>query len=347
MRKIKEIVIIASLLLVFSSCKLFEVDFNPDGVNTTSQIPILTTNVITDITKTNASTGGNITSAGLGAPITERGVCWNTTGIPQITDFKTTDGSGIGIFTSNITGLTANTLYYARAYAINNAGIAYGSNEVSFTTALGVVNGPNVDFDNYTYHSVVIGTQTWMIENLRNTHLRDGSAISVVTDNTAWFNLTTSACCNYNNDATMVMKYGKLYNWYAVNTGKLAPAGWHVPSDAEWTTLENYVRANQGTSGSVAKALAASTDWTASTNVIAIGNELTKNNSSGFSALPGGLRKSYYGTFYDLGTYGYYWSATEFLALYAYYRILGYDSSGIGRNDSERQSGFSVRCLKD
>src|ERR1035437_6837240 len=148
------------------------------------------------------------------------------------------------------------------------------------------------DKDGNVYHTVTIGTQTWMAENLKTTQYNDGTSIPYVTDNTAWSILSTPAYCWYSNDAaTYKNKYGALYNWYTVNTGKLAPTGWHVPTDAEWTTLTNYVTANLGTSLNVAKALAATTDWTIDTyDAGAIGNDLSKNNSTGFSALPGGYR---------------------------------------------------------
>ena len=138
------------------------------------------------------------------------------------------------------------------------------------------------DIDGNVYHTVKIGTQTWMVENLKTTKYKDGSVIPLVTDNSAWYNSLTPAYCWYNNDATSHKDtYGALYNWYAVSTGKLAPDGWHVPTNSEWTILENYVSANLGTSGSVVKALSVTTNWITSTSAGAIGNDLTKNNSSG------------------------------------------------------------------
>src|ERR1035437_7296556 len=187
------------------------------------------------------------------------------------------------------------------------------------------------DKDGNVYHTVTIGTQTWMVENLKTTKYNDGTAIPLVTDNTAWHNLSTPAYCWYNNDATTYKnKYGALYNWYTVNTGKLDPTGWHVPTDAEWTTLENYLYANGynydgSTSGypTYAKSLAAATDWAIDIDTYdadAIGNDLSKNNSTGFSALPGGDRSSSFGSFYDVGYHGYWWSSTELNTLRAWSR---------------------------
>ena len=128
------------------------------------------------------------------------------------------------------------TTYYIRAYAINSVGTAYG-NEQSFTTATQIT-----DTDGNVYHSVTIGTQTWMVENLKTTHYRNGESIANVKEFKAWFVLTSSAWCDNMNDPANGTKYGKLYNGYAVmDSRKIAPAGWHVPTDAEWTTMTDYL----------------------------------------------------------------------------------------------------------
>ena len=208
-------------------------------------------------------------------------------------------------------------------------------------------SGTVKDIDGNVYTTVTIGTQVWMVENLKTTKYRNGSPIPNVSDNTAWRDLTTGAYCNYNNDEDIATKYGKLYNWHAVNDSrKIAPAGWHVPSDAEWTILEIYVAANLGTSGTIAKSLAAKTDWGLSDKAYRIGNNLTKNNYSGFSALPVGDRYTD-GTFGDLGEAGYWWSSTEDDADDAYYRSLYYYSGKLGSYYDYKEYGFSVRCIKD
>jgi len=216
------------------------------------------------------------------------------------------------------------------------------------------------DKDGNVYHMVTIGTQTWMAENLKTTQYNDGTAIPLVTDNTAWENLTTPGYCWYNNNAaTYKNTYGALYNWYTVNTGKLAPTGWHVATDAEWTTLENYLTANGynydgSTSGNYyAKSLAATTNWAADTDAGAIGNDLSKNNRTGFSALPGGFR-NYSGTFSGVlprtdgvGYGGYWWSSTEDSMYNAWIREMGYNGSMVGRGNITMLNGFSVRCVRD
>ncbi|MCX6309152.1 MAG: fibrobacter succinogenes major paralogous domain-containing protein [Bacteroidia bacterium] len=284
-----------------------------------------------------------------GTTITASGVCWSTSATPTTANSKTTDGSASGSFTCSLTGLLSGTTYYVRAYATNSEGTAYG-NEVSFTTTTS--SGSVTDMDGNVYTTVTIGTQTWMVENLKTTKYSDGTSIPLVSDGTAWAALSTPGYCYYNNDAANKNIYGALYNWYAVNTGKLAPTGWHVPTDAEWTILENYLIANGynydgTTSGNkIAKALAASMLWNTSTTVGAIGNDLTKNNTSGFTALPGGYRYSN-GTFYSIGNYGNWWSSTEYSTTSAWYRNLNCNYSNLNRSVSTKSYGFSVRCVRD
>jgi len=203
------------------------------------------------------------------------------------------------------------------------------------------------DIDGNVYTTVTIGTQVWMVENLKTTKYRNGDPIPNVSDNTQWSNLTTGAHCNYNNEAAIGNKYGRLYNWHAVNDSRnIAPTGWHVPTDAEWTTLENYVSANLGTSGSIAKALASKTDWASSTNGGTVGNDLTKNNTTGFTALPGGYR-GLDGTCGSIGGSGYWWSSTEYNTLNAWDRGLYCDSYDMSSYDYRKSCGFTVRCVRD
>ncbi len=214
--------------------------------------------------------------------------------------------------------------------------------------------GSITDIDGNVYQTVRIGNQVWTVENLRTTKYNDGSAIPLVTDGTEWAALTTPGYCYYNNttDADFIKKYGALYNWYAVNTKKLSLKGWHVPTDAEWTILENYLIANgynwdgTTTENKIAKSMAAKTDWQTHTTPGAPGNDLSKNNRSGFSALPGGFRDDD-GSFGFVGSGGYWWSATELGASSAYHRGLGYGFGGLARGYSSKSCGFSVRLLRD
>jgi len=324
--------------LFFNSCK-------PDET-----MAVIETCEVTFITEETATCGGMITSDG-GAIVEERGVCWSISQNPTIENSKTFDAAGTGAFTSTITGLTPVTTYYVRAYATNKAGTGYGL-QVSFTTQNGVT-----DIDGNFYHTITIGTQEWMVENLRTTKYNDGTSIPFVSNHTAWSNLTSPGYCFCRDDAAGKNKYGALYNWYTVNTGKLAPIGWHVPTDTEWTILENYLVANgynydgTTTGNKIAKSLAATTDWKSSPGTGAIGNDLKKNNTSGFAALPGGFRHSD-ATFYGVGDSGYWWSSTESNVPFTnatdvWARSLYYGSYLLAKDASTKSYGFSVRCVRD
>ena len=318
--------IILSLVLTFAGC------CSKDTDPTLPSVPVLTTADIIDITATTASSGGNITSSGV-AEVTKRGVCWSTTVNPTIANSKTTDGTGSGTFFSSITGLTNGTTYHVRAYATNSAGTGYG-NDVSFTAAF--PNCGNVtDIDGNIYTTVTIGTQCWMLENLKTTRYRDGSSIPTGLSDAAWQTTNSGAYAIYDNNPANNTIYGKLYNWYTVNTGKLAPAGWHVPTDAEWTTLTTYL----GGESIAGDKMKATTLWTPYTDIF-------NTNSSGFSGLPAGYRTSN-GTYDYIGTNGYFWSSTEYSSIYAWYRTLFYKYSDAYRYFNFNGYGFSVRCIKD
>lgn len=323
-------------LLTFSKSYGFSVRCVRDEI-INNVLPTLTTTAITSDIWDFAVCGGNITNDG-GSAITGRGVCWNTTGTPTISDSKTSNGTGTGSFSSNLTGLAPNTTYYVRAYATNSVGTAYG-NEVSFKTIADTYTV--TDIDGNVYHTVTIGTQTWMVENLKTTRYRNGDSI-----NEQWA---------YNNDENNVAKYGRLYSWYAATDSRnIAPVGWHIPSDKEWTTLLNYLIANgynydgTTTENKIAKSLAATTDWTSDNSAGTPGNDLTKNNSSGFSALPGGYHMSN-GTFYGVGSVGYWWSSSfpDYSTYTAYSWILTNNGMYFNHYNATKPSGFSVRCLKD
>ena len=301
------------------------------------QLATLSTTTVSSITETTAVSGGNITNNG-GATVTSRGVCWGTSSNPTPADNSSVNGSGTGSFTSNLSGLTGGTTYYVRAYATNSAGTSYG-NEVSFTTtsSSGVVYGDGVtDANGNTYQSVIIGTQEWMSENLRTTKYSDGTVISNVTSNSDWSNLSTGAWCNYNNSSSNDATYGKLYTWYAVNTSKLCPTGWHVPTDAEWTVLTDYLTAN-GHNGTEGTALKATSGWSSGGN---------GTDHYGFLGLPGGGRYSN-GSFSNIGGFGNWWSSSQFSTVDAWYRSLDYDGGYVNSYNSGKNYGFSVRCLRD
>lgn len=210
------------------------------------------------------------------------------------------------------------------------------------------------DLDGNRYKVIIIGDQIWMAENLRTTKYNDGASIPLVTDYTEWSNLTNPGYCWYQNNDNYGYTVGALYNWYAAKSNKLCPTGWHVPTDAEWTTMENYLIANgfnydgTTTSNKIAKALASTTEWVSSSETGAVGNTdyPSKRNATGFTALPGGYR-IWDGTFDHITYYGIWWSATEDDASSAWFRSLSFISSSMVRSYYGKNYGFSVRCIKD
>ncbi len=320
--------IFSSAVFVFFSCEK-----NPTG--STSNVPGVTTDEVSEIMQTTAQCGGTVTSDG-GATVTACGVCWSTNQTPTVADNKTNDGAGTSTFTSNITGLTPGTTYYVRAYATNSVGTGYGSAK-SFTTEE-IQTGTVTDIDGNTYKTVKIGDQWWMAENLKVTHYRNGDAIPHVTDATDWSNLTTGAYCNYDNDENNATTYGRLYNWYAIdNIRNIAPEGWHVPSDAEWQTLVDYLGGSSVAGGKMKET--GTTHWN-SPNTGA-------TNESGFSALAGGSRTHSGSYASSMGNHACFWSSTKYDCLSMLYRHLDCASSRIGSYTSNKESGFSVRCLRD
>jgi len=219
-------------------------------------------------------------------------------------------------------------------------------------------SGSITDQDGNTYDYLTYGDQVWTVENAEMVTYRDGTPIPQETDPTQWESLTTGAWCYYDNDPTKP----RLYNWYAVagihdtdpNTPnkEFAPEGWHVPSDAEWTTLENYLIANgfnydDTTIGNkTAKSMASTTVWNSSTDTGAPGNDQSPNNSSGFNAFPEGYRINI-GSFGNEGYYAVFWSSAETNANSAWSRSLNYDYSNLDRNYYYKQNGFSVRFVRD
>jgi len=316
---------------------------NQQSFITDDGIITLTTNNITGITATTATCGGNNIDDG-GLPITARGICWSITTEPTVANTHTIDGTEAGNFTSSLTGLTEWTTYYVRAYATNANGTAYG-NEINFL-AYDVLN----DYDGNEYHVVKIGVQIWLKENLKTTHYADGTAILLVEDGSAWNALgyIDKAICYNNNSSTNKDIYGVLYTWGAAMNGTASSTtnpsgvqgacldGWHVPSDAEWTELTDYIG---GTSIAGGKLKENGTTHWASPNTGA-------TNETGFTALPGGYRY-HDGTFINLGYSGAWWSSSELSTYDTWIRDMIYNISDIRRVHYDKRSGLSVRCIKD
>jgi uncharacterized protein (TIGR02145 family) len=313
--------------------------------STIAVAPSLTTTAASSITKYAASAGGTITSNG-GSTITASGICWSTTATPTISDSKTTDGTTSGTFTSSITGLTAGTTYYVRAYATNAIGTSYGANE-SFTT----ISPPPVQT------AVLIGTQVWTDKNLNVANYRNGDAITYAANSTQWVAANTAGVGAYtylkfasgDGGAT----YGKLYNWYAVNDPRgLAPTGYHIPTLTEWRTLKS-------TKPDIKTLKSTTSDWEGTfsnvNNNITVASHpnystYNGNNSSGFNALPGG-------SVFNTGTNGNYgsasfWTATQdasnpLRAEWTYFHQSGLLIGSECCATENIQTGMSVRLVKD
>ncbi len=298
------------------------------------ELATVITSPVQNIAYNSAVSGGYISDDG-GADVTARGVVWNTSPNPTTANNSTNDGDGTGSFTSNLTGLTANTTYYVRAYATNSLGTAYGDQQSFNATGIIASNpGAGVTYNGYSYSSVVLGNgQEWMAENLRTANYRNGDPITTGLDNAAWNTSTTGAYVIYYNDNATAI-YGKLYNWYAVSDPRqLCPTGWHEPSDAEWTMLTDYLGGE-----SVAGGKMKTTEYWISPN-------LDATNESGFSGLPGGRNE---GVGIGIVTgYGSWWSSSESSTTNAWCLTLSYLNGTADRDDFYKGIGLSVRCLKE
>lgn len=321
-------VIVGMMLAITISCK---------KEANTSIPPELTTLEASQITFNSIVSGGKIVSTG-NATIQERGICWGTNANPTVTDNKKEDVlSDSSSFNIEITNLASNTTYYVRAYATSATGTTYG-NPVSFTLWMNSPGETITDADGNVYSTIKIGTQVWMGENLKTTKYNDGTPIPLTPDKTEWFNLTTPGYCWYNNDETNYKsKYGALYNWYCVNSGKLCPQGWHIPTYTEWNTLVKYLGGNSVAGGKLKET--GTLHWK--------DPNTGATNETGFKALPGGFRR-YNGEFLLCNSNGDWWSSTELETDFAYNCIIHYDSNHLNFfGQSIKTFGYSVRCIKD
>jgi uncharacterized protein (TIGR02145 family) len=263
----------------------------------------------------------------------------------------TSNGSRSPIIVSGLTNGIAYTFTVIAKNANGNSLASSASNSVIPTT-------PVTDIDGNVYNTVTIGTQTWMAENLKTRKYNDGTTILNVTDSIAWSNLTTPSYCWYKNDETTYRTYGALYNWYVVDTASngnknVCPTSWHVPTDAEWTILTDFLTSNGygygGNGAEIAKSMASQWYWNMGTEIAGtVGYDQASNNSSGFTAVPSGCR--YYGTglsYALIGGYCWWWSSTSFVSTSAWPRNMGYNGYLVNRSPYYDQNGFSVRCVKD
>ena len=216
-----------------------------------------------------------------------------------------------------------NSPTYGRTNAVFNTGLTYGT---------------VTDIDGNIYKTITIGTQTWMAENLRTIHYRNGEIIPEVIDNSAWNALTSGAYCNYNNTRNndSIAIFGRLYNFYAASDSRnVAPAGWHVPSQTEWTTLITYL-GGPSIAGDKLK----------ETFTIHWNSSSAGTNESGFTALPGGFRNSFF-LFFGIGEIGTWWGTTANTNTAFSEMLLSNSGSVQGSQSVTLDIGFSIRCIKD
>lgn len=303
-----------------------------NGNSTTTVVPVAPSNltgIITNSTQINLTWTDNSTNE-TGFKVERK------TGIGTYSAIGTT---ATDVTTFSDTGLTPGSTYTYRIYSFNA-----GGNSPTYSNELTLTIMP----------IVTIGTQIWSPSNLDVTTYRDGTPIPQITDPTQWKNLTTGAWCYYNNDPANGAVYGKLYNWYAVAgiydaasaanpalRKKLAPTGWHIPNDVEWTQLTDCLGGESVAGGKMK-----------STGTIQAGTGLWQDpntdatNESGFTGLPAGGRNSN-GVFFLIGDFGIWWSSSEFDTTNAWYRSLYYNYGVAERSISGKKSGFSVRCVRD
>lgn len=326
--KINLIIILAGIVL--TSCTKLE------------KVMLVTTGTASNIWYNSVKVSGAAVDLADNRNIKEYGFCYGKNPNVTVTNSSVSklanpssliNGSG---FTSDLSGLTPGTKYYFKAYITTDKGTAYGS-EANFTT--NTLSATISDADGNTYNTLIIGTQVWLKENLKTTKYNDNTTIPNVTDNTAWYNLTTAGYCWYSNNSTLYKNtYGALYNWYAVTTAKLCPTGWHVPSATEWATLESYLGGSSLAGGKMKET--GTTHWT-SPNTSA-------DNSSSFTALPGGYRDySTTSPFYSLANQGEWWSSTSVSTTTATGRYISYSYGSLYSESANKKKGFSVRCVKD
>jgi uncharacterized protein (TIGR02145 family) len=312
MKTLFKISIVFIFILLINSCKK-EKDLPPLAVTLDA----------TDITNLTATIKGNVNASNLATEVSfEFG---STTDYGQSITAVPSQISGeiVTSITANVTGLKSGEKYHYRIKATNTAGTVYGEDILFSTTVM--------DFEGNNYTTVKIGTQTWMVENLRSTKLNDGTLISNLTNATEWMNATSPAYRWYNNDVVNKPSYGALYNFYAMSNSKFCPAGWHVPNDAEWQTLIGFVGDVNTASNKLKEAGTA--HWN---------TDFGATNESGFTALPGG----YYwaGSYYTIRYGGLWWStnstttSSSYLQLGSKCELITFNSKGYG---------FSVRCIRD
>lgn len=306
--------------------------------NITQTLPVLVSNTTSDInliTRYSATISSIVTDDG-GSPISARGVCWSIHEFPDLSDFKTNDGSGSGKFTSLLTGLSANTTYNVCSYATNSLGTTY-SNPLNLTT-LPESGDTVIDIDGNIYYTVTIGTQVWLSKNLNTTRYRNGDSIPNDTISKNWLTSTTGSYSNFNNYPDNALIYGRLYNWFAVNDSrKIAPLGWHVASYKEWSKLVSYLGGERIAGGKLKET--GTTHW--------LSPNTGATDEYGFKALPGGCFLPQPYGFYSLQVDGRWWTSTAEGDGGVWFTTMFFNDINVNFHVNGQGLWYSVRCVRD
>jgi uncharacterized protein (TIGR02145 family) len=294
-------------------------------------LPMVNTYPMTGITSCSAEGGGNLI-AGNAESASDWGICWSTGRNPTLSDHKASVEPGLGVYSVALNGLSAGTLYYYRAFATNSAGTGYGA-ELSFTTLEG---GSFTDArDSSSYHYVKIGDQVWMAENLAYLPVVSQPATLSQLNPHHYVYAFDGTNVNAAKTTANYSAYGVLYNWPAALAA--CPAGWHLPTNAEFTRLVNYV-GGEAIGGFKMKSRKGWND-----NAGANGNG---DDSFGFTALPGGDIEGT-GIFLHLGDYGSFWTADPDGLSNGWMWLLDNFNEGAFMHSYPKSIGVSVRCLKN
>lgn len=327
-------------LLFFAFCALTACRKNEPGP--VVKLPELVTDEVSGFTIGDAKLNATINNTG-GANITQCGFVWSSTQVmPTLADKEgfTEEGAHNDQFSSNSIAFQPNKSYYVRAYATNSKGTAYGNAKLIV-----------FDASENLYHTLKIGNQIWMLENLKTSRFADNIGTSLFEGSGIWTAISSPAYCQYDNNISYTQTYGYLYNWYAVDDAKgLAPTGWRIPTNADYNQLITTVNnGDVNTAGIVLKEATVNnpnSHWNPFAGI-------NSTNASGFTALPGGYRRNDNGSFASLGFYGHFWIAGEANGTVSYVRLdastdkFNVFSSATFNNSPTKNFGFSVRCVRD